>query len=518
MQGLSDKIAVLRKKYENDKQKLGVETMNLYKAHGVIPFGGCLPSLIQMPIWIALFSTLNYAVEIYHSSFFWYITDLSAKDPYYLAPLLMGAVMFVQMRMSPAGTDPQQQKMMAIMMPVMFTGFSLFLPAGLSIYTLTSYLIGILQQLYVNRLYRLPPPAVPAKSLGPRRSRIRLGPDRPLTMRIRQHVNPLRADFLEIPLEPLALPRGSTRRGRAGLGGGAVPRWSARPRIPIASYVGVEIRRELVDAVEPRCAAPGAGAGAQRVRQHLASTCPGSSHRRSVTRFFVNFPDPWFKQRQRKRRVVSEELVEQLAILLVAGGEIHVATDIFDIALDAMAALEGNRPLRELCASPGPSCARAASSPARGASATAKRWASGCGAWPIAAREPRHAQPSSLRSPLSVLPEVDLQLLELMNAIAKRGGLLEFQLLGQVEHLPLERGDEPGQLVGRHGPLALLGQDGLGRIPAVVLRGAGELVDGLLDGLGRDAVLAVELLLQLGAGAGSRRSPSSSNRSRGPRT
>jgi YidC/Oxa1 family membrane protein insertase len=154
MQGLSDKIAALRKKHENDKQKLGVETMNLYKAHGVSPFGGCLPSLIQMPIWIALFSTLNYAVELHHSSFFWYITDLSAKDPYYLAPLLMGSVMFLQMRMSPPGTDPQQQKMMSVMMPVMFTGFSLFLPAGLSIYTLTSYLIGILQQLLVNRLFR----------------------------------------------------------------------------------------------------------------------------------------------------------------------------------------------------------------------------------------------------------------------------------------------------------------------------------------------------------------------------
>lgn len=159
MQGLSGKIADLRKKYENDKQKLGVETMALYKAHGVSPFSGCLPALIQMPIWIALFSTLNYAVELYRSSFFWYITDLSAKDPYYLAPLLMGSVMFLQMRMSPAGTDPQQQKMMSIMMPVMFTGFSLFLPAGLSIYTLTSYLFGILQQLYVNRRFR---GAVPA--------------------------------------------------------------------------------------------------------------------------------------------------------------------------------------------------------------------------------------------------------------------------------------------------------------------------------------------------------------------
>jgi YidC/Oxa1 family membrane protein insertase len=149
MQRLAPKIATLRKKYGNDKQKLGVETMNLYKAHGVSPFGGCLPSLIQMPIWIALFSTLNYAVELHRSSFL-YIADLSAKDPYYATPLLMGVVMFLQMRMSPAGADPQQQKMMAFMMPIMFTGFSLFLPAGLSTYTLTSYLLGILQQLYVN--------------------------------------------------------------------------------------------------------------------------------------------------------------------------------------------------------------------------------------------------------------------------------------------------------------------------------------------------------------------------------
>ena len=149
MQRLAPKIAALRKKLGNDKQKLGVETMNLYKAHGVSPFGGCLPSLIQMPIWIALFSTLNYAVELHRPSFL-YIADLSAKDPYYATPLLMGAVMFLQMRMSPAGADPQQQKMMAFMMPIMFTGFSLFLPAGLSTYTLTSYLLGILQQLYVN--------------------------------------------------------------------------------------------------------------------------------------------------------------------------------------------------------------------------------------------------------------------------------------------------------------------------------------------------------------------------------
>jgi YidC/Oxa1 family membrane protein insertase len=160
MQKLTPKMNAIRKKYENDRQRQSVETMNLYKAHGVSPLGGCLPSLIQMPIWIALYSTLNYAVELYRSSFL-HIHDLTAKDPFHigplplpLTPLLMGGVMFLQMRMSPAGADQQQQKMMATMMPVMFTAFSLFLPAGLAIYMLTSYLIGILQQLYVNYLDR----------------------------------------------------------------------------------------------------------------------------------------------------------------------------------------------------------------------------------------------------------------------------------------------------------------------------------------------------------------------------
>jgi len=155
MQKLAPKMAAIRKKYENDRQRQSVETMNLYKAHGVSPFGGCLPSLIQMPIWIALYSTLNYATELYRAPFIFHLHDLTAKDPYYITPLVMGGVMFAQMKMSPAGADPQQQAMMSVMMPVMFTIFSLFLPSGLAVYMLTSYLFGIVQQLYVNRQDRL---------------------------------------------------------------------------------------------------------------------------------------------------------------------------------------------------------------------------------------------------------------------------------------------------------------------------------------------------------------------------
>ena len=106
MQKLAPKMAAIRKKYENDRQRQSVETMNLYKAHGVSPFGGCLPSLIQMPIWIALYSTLNYAVELYRAPFFAHIHDLTAKDPFYITPLVMGGVMFGQMKMSPAGRRP----------------------------------------------------------------------------------------------------------------------------------------------------------------------------------------------------------------------------------------------------------------------------------------------------------------------------------------------------------------------------------------------------------------------------
>jgi YidC/Oxa1 family membrane protein insertase len=158
MQKLGPKLNAIRKKYENDRQRQSVETMNLYKAHGVSPFGGCLPSLIQMPIWIALYSTLNYAVELYKAPFL-HIHDLTAMDPFHIGPLplpitplLMGGVMFLQMKMSPASPDNQQQAMMQIMMPVMFTAFSLVLPSGLAVYMLTSYLITILQQLYVNYL------------------------------------------------------------------------------------------------------------------------------------------------------------------------------------------------------------------------------------------------------------------------------------------------------------------------------------------------------------------------------
>jgi tRNA (guanine-N7-)-methyltransferase len=167
-------------------------------------------------------------------------------------------------------------------------------------------------------------------------------------MRIRQHVNPLRADFLEIPLAPLVLPAG--RPVEVELGSAEAQFLEERAaEEPGRSYVGLELRRELVAQANRRCRRLGLDQ-VRSVFANISVDLPRLFPLGSVSRFFVNFPDPWFKHRQRKRRVVGEELVDQLACLLAAEGEVWVATDIFDIALEAMVALEqagGFRNLRE---------------------------------------------------------------------------------------------------------------------------------------------------------------------------
>lgn len=154
MKKLTPKINALKEKYAKDKETLNKEVMLLYKTEGVNPLGGCLPMLIQMPIYIALYTMLNNAVELYNSPFlpFW-LTDLSEQDPIYLLPLVIGVLMFVQQKMTPQQIDNQQAKMMLYIMPPMFTVFLLFLPCGLNIYILANSLLGILQQVYVNKKY-----------------------------------------------------------------------------------------------------------------------------------------------------------------------------------------------------------------------------------------------------------------------------------------------------------------------------------------------------------------------------
>ena len=150
MQKLQPKMLELRDKYKDDKQKLSQETMALYKAHKVNPMGGCLPMVIQIPVFFGLYKALLYAIELRHAPFIWWIQDLSAKDPYYITPIIMGATMFVQQKMSPPAGDPMQQKIM-LFLPIIFTFLFLNFPSGLVIYWLFNNILSIGQQYYVNK-------------------------------------------------------------------------------------------------------------------------------------------------------------------------------------------------------------------------------------------------------------------------------------------------------------------------------------------------------------------------------
>ncbi len=161
-------------------------------------------------------------------------------------------------------------------------------------------------------------------------------------MRIRQHVNPLKSNFLKIDLKRLDLPMDRPIEVELG----SAESYFLMERAledPERSYVGVEIRRDMVDFANQEGARRGL-AQVQSVFANMSVDLPRLFRPGSVSCFFINFPDPWFKHRQRKRRVVGEELVDQLVPLLAPDGEVHLATDIFDIALDAMAVLERENP------------------------------------------------------------------------------------------------------------------------------------------------------------------------------
>ena len=151
MARLKPKITVLQAKYKDDKARLNQEMMALYKAHGVNPLSGCLPMLLQMPIWFALYSTLQVSVELYRAPFMLWITDLTAPDRLFVMPILTGVLMFVQQKISPTPQDSQQAKMMMYMMPVMFTAFTLFVPSGLTLYILTNTVLSMGHQMWMNR-------------------------------------------------------------------------------------------------------------------------------------------------------------------------------------------------------------------------------------------------------------------------------------------------------------------------------------------------------------------------------
>jgi YidC/Oxa1 family membrane protein insertase len=153
MRQLKPEIDALNDKFKDDAQAKNLAMMELWRKHKVNPLGGCLPAVVQMPIWFALYATLQTAVEFYHTKFLWF-SDLSAPDPVFALPLVLGAAMIVQQRIVPQqGMDPVQAKMMTWLMPGVFTVMMLFLPAALGIYMLTNSVLGITQQLVIEKVF-----------------------------------------------------------------------------------------------------------------------------------------------------------------------------------------------------------------------------------------------------------------------------------------------------------------------------------------------------------------------------
>jgi len=151
MQKLQPKMAELKEKYKDDRDGMNRAMMELYRTHKVNPLGGCLPMLIQIPVFFALYKALMFSIELRHAPFMLWITDLSARDPYYVTPIIMGATMFIQQKMTPSTMDPMQAKIM-LALPVVFTFMFLNFPSGLVIYWLVNNVLTIAQQMYINRI------------------------------------------------------------------------------------------------------------------------------------------------------------------------------------------------------------------------------------------------------------------------------------------------------------------------------------------------------------------------------
>jgi YidC/Oxa1 family membrane protein insertase len=150
MQKVQPEMARLKETYKNDKARLQQEIMLLYKRRKINPMSGCLPMLIQIPVFIALYNALQYTIEMRHAPFFLWIKDLAAKDPIYITPLIMGATMVIQQKMTPSAADPAQAKMF-MLMPIMFTFLFLNFPSGLVIYWLINNVLSIAHQYYLNK-------------------------------------------------------------------------------------------------------------------------------------------------------------------------------------------------------------------------------------------------------------------------------------------------------------------------------------------------------------------------------
>jgi YidC/Oxa1 family membrane protein insertase len=150
MRVVAPKLQRLKEQYADDRQRMQQAMMELYKTEKINPLGGCLPILVQIPVFIALYWVLLASVELRHAPFALWINDLSRPDPWFILPILMGATMVIQTRLNPVPPDPVQAKVMKIM-PVAFSIFFFFFPAGLVLYWLVNNILSIAQQWYINR-------------------------------------------------------------------------------------------------------------------------------------------------------------------------------------------------------------------------------------------------------------------------------------------------------------------------------------------------------------------------------
>ena len=150
MRAVSPKLAALKEQFGDDRQKMSQAMMELYKKEKINPLGGCLPILVQMPVFLALYWTLLESVEMRQAPWILWITDLSIKDPFFILPIIMGATMFIQQQLNPTPPDPMQARVMK-MMPIIFTFFFLWFPAGLVLYWVVNNVLSIAQQWYITR-------------------------------------------------------------------------------------------------------------------------------------------------------------------------------------------------------------------------------------------------------------------------------------------------------------------------------------------------------------------------------
>lgn len=153
MKRVQPKLEALKKKFENDQQKMAEAQMKLFKDEGVNPLGGCLPLLLQMPVYFALYRTVWSSAELFQAPFFGWIQDLSQPDPLYILPVILGVMMFGQQKLMPNTSTNPQMKMMQYIMPLMFIPIMLFLPSGLVLYIFCNMLLTILQQLFIRNRY-----------------------------------------------------------------------------------------------------------------------------------------------------------------------------------------------------------------------------------------------------------------------------------------------------------------------------------------------------------------------------